>query len=430
MKKEILIMLAVTMLIVLTSAMADTMTVVSDTSVYVYGPIDDYAVIDSTDWGVLKSAVITWEHPSWPKITGATWISSADYTEEPAASTSWRLFEDVIEIPACATKIIGNISVTSDNAEKVYLNGDLIGSDGEVQDTSDDNHEWKTILNYELTELHAGTNTLQIIVRNYAGSSSPTSNPTGLIYKAEITYDADTDCDGVLDVDDMCFETLADVIKEDQSVNRWIWKDNSWETVTPDKKKGKGPDFTPTMDYTYGCSCTQILEKLVGKTGLDFGGHYKFGCSKSILEDWHNNEYFLETVNVPSDESVVTSSATIMSDETYVLKASGTYVYGTWAVPYVADAKCSYRAPGVLNPYPYPIWLSGDDLPSPYTNYLEVKVNGGVVNWGVTPGDCSPDNKYTMEYAGVDHLDFNIYDGGAIGDNDGSIPVSIFVKLW
>jgi len=38
--------------------------------------------------------------------------------------------------------------------------------------------------------LHAGTNELDIIVRNYAyNTDSPTVNPAGLIYKAEITYE-------------------------------------------------------------------------------------------------------------------------------------------------------------------------------------------------------------------------------------------------
>jgi len=172
-----------------TTAMADTKTIVSDTSVNVYGPLDHYAAIDSTDWGVSKSAVITWKHPSWPTITDATWISSADYTENPRPD-SWRLFSSLIELPSSAINIIGNISVTSDNAEEVYLNEVLIGSDGEVQGTAVDNQEWNTILNHSLTGLHAGTNELGIIVRNYAyNTDSPTVNPAGLIYKAEITYE-------------------------------------------------------------------------------------------------------------------------------------------------------------------------------------------------------------------------------------------------
>jgi len=172
-----------------TTAMADTKTIVSDTSVDVYGPLDHYATIDLPDWGASNSAVATWVHSSWPTITSATWISSAYDTENPRPD-SWRLFSGVIDLPLSAINITGSISVTSDNAEEVYLNGILVGSDGEVQGTAVDNQEWNTILNHSLTGLHAGTNELDIIVRNYAyNTDSSTINPAGLIYKAEITYE-------------------------------------------------------------------------------------------------------------------------------------------------------------------------------------------------------------------------------------------------
>ncbi|MEM0360124.1 MAG: putative metal-binding motif-containing protein [Candidatus Diapherotrites archaeon] len=202
--KKILGIMAIAVLLTAT-AMAATMTIVSDTDTLVYGPIDHYAEIDSTDWGTSNNAVVTWKHPLWPTIDGAYWISSAYYTED-AQNDSWRLFEREIVLPSCVTNLSGNIvSVTSDNAEEVYLNGALIGSDGKVQGPFVDNQEWNTILSYNLTGLQAGSNKLQFIVRNYAyPTTDPEVNPTGLIYKAEISYDevasvtcyADSDEDG------------------------------------------------------------------------------------------------------------------------------------------------------------------------------------------------------------------------------------------
>ncbi len=274
------------------TVIADTVTVVSDTSVSVYGPLNHYAAIDSSDWGTPVSAVVTWKHPSWPTITGATWISSAYYTEEPRPD-SWRLFSDVIELPSGASNILGNISITSDNAEEVYLNGTMIGSDGEVQGIAIDNQEWNTVLTYPLTGLQAGTNALKIIVRNYAyNTDSPTVNPTGLIYKVDVTYDInpDRDEDGVLDVNDKCLGTATDEPEVKLGVNRHVWSgvgDDYFTTLVPGKKGVKTEvDSQFSLSDTYGCSCEQILDELVEATELSFEGHYKYGCSKSIIEDW------------------------------------------------------------------------------------------------------------------------------------------------
>ena len=76
------------------------------------------------------------------------------------------------------------------------MNGVWVGSDGEVQGTFTDNQEWNSVLSYTLTGLQEGTNELKIIVRNYSGSNSQTGNPTGLIYKVDVTYDINSDFDG------------------------------------------------------------------------------------------------------------------------------------------------------------------------------------------------------------------------------------------
>ncbi len=194
--KKILLISLIASILLMGSVMAETITVVSDADEQVYGPLDHYAGISSSDWGTSVPAVLTWIHPDWPAIEGADWISNTYYIENTTVD-SWRLFEEVIEINPCATNLSGNvIMVTGDNTEEAYLNGVLIGSDGETQGAFVDNHEWDTVLSYNLTGLHPGTNTLQFIVRNYEleGSNSE-SNPTGLLYKTDITYDIDPECE-------------------------------------------------------------------------------------------------------------------------------------------------------------------------------------------------------------------------------------------
>lgn len=174
-------------------ARAGQMTLISEGgSATVYGPLNGYAELDGV-WGSGVDAVEAWKHPLWPLIpdSEAVWISNTEYIGDDDTSISddsWRLFEIPISLPENAGNIVGTAQVTSDNAEEVYVNGNLVGSDGEVQGAFLDNQEWNTILPYNLTGLQAGENTVSIIVRNYAGSSDREANPTGLLYQMDITW--------------------------------------------------------------------------------------------------------------------------------------------------------------------------------------------------------------------------------------------------
>jgi len=138
--------------------------------------------------GTPTPAVLTWVHPSWPAITGAQWISSANLTEDPDVN-SWRLFTRNIVIPSNAVNITGTITMmTADNAEEVYLNSIFIGSDGEVYGPFHDDQEWNTIETFSGLNLLPDTNTLEVMVRNFAWPGGVYANPTGLIYKMDYEY--------------------------------------------------------------------------------------------------------------------------------------------------------------------------------------------------------------------------------------------------
>ena len=119
-------------------------------------------------------------------------------------------------------------------------------------------------------------------------------------------YDADHD--GVPANIDKCKETAPTDDYLSIGVNRWIWDGNSWETT---KSKGTGPSFNPDMDYTYGCSCNQILNRMVTSTEESFEGHFKYGCSKSILEDWNRGNYHVGLIPFETLDVSGTSNATI-----------------------------------------------------------------------------------------------------------------------
>lgn len=70
--------------------------------------------------------------------------------------------------------------------------------------------------------------------------------------------------------------------------NRWMFDGIEWITGEI-PGKGKGPRKSFTIEDTYGCNCEQILDWLKENYPDEHGemeGHYKFGCSISIMEDF------------------------------------------------------------------------------------------------------------------------------------------------
>jgi hypothetical protein len=174
----------------------ESITIVSNAGDMVYGPTAGYYQInDFASWGVPKLAFETWMHSAWPWRTdpdGAKWISTSYLIGQDGGSipdSSWRWFHEEFVIPDNSEILSANLlSATADNAEEVYFNGILVGWDGEIQGDYHDDHEWATIKDYDIDPV-TGENTLDFIVRNYPGSTSPTDNPTGLIYKTTIDYE-------------------------------------------------------------------------------------------------------------------------------------------------------------------------------------------------------------------------------------------------
>lgn len=135
-------------------------------------------------------------------------------------------------------------------------------------------------------------------------------------------------------------------------------------------------------------------------------------------------EKHLETVVVPSDGSTVDSDNILKSGVNYILEASGTYIYWPAQLPDAgkADAKYSLRPEGNNNPGPGPQWVSGDDLAEPWTNFLEVLVDGLAVDWGL----FNPEHIYRLLLEGTDsQIAFRIVDS-YYGDNSGSLEVDIY----
>jgi hypothetical protein len=183
-------------LLVTASANGGSLTIVSDTSVTVYGPVYEYEGLGG-DWGDGKDAVPSFIHGLWPAPpAGVTWISTA-YCPEDAVKDSWRKYEKSFELCQGAYDTSGTVWVNSDNAEETYFNGSLVGTDGTMLGAPSGKRAWETVSTYTIAPV-AGTNTFAFISRNYSQPDGTcSSNPTALWFKTEIEYS----CPIIVDID-------------------------------------------------------------------------------------------------------------------------------------------------------------------------------------------------------------------------------------
>ncbi len=97
----------------------------------------------------------------------------------------------------------------------------------------------------------------------------------------------DTDNDGILDDEDLCLDTNipeVNVPSVKLGINRFALVNNdlTFDTVSSNGKKSY------TIANTKGCNCEQILT-FYKNQGENMEGHWNFGCSKSIIDEWINN---------------------------------------------------------------------------------------------------------------------------------------------
>jgi hypothetical protein len=157
--------------------------------------------------------VVTDKHSNWATIKDANWISNSKTRLTNGKFGSWRLFTRQFTLPIAAyyNKISAIIEIAADNAYAIWCNGEPVGDSG-ISGSTDGNgkvYDVDTVTwlsgpfpfqsptqkhNFTAT---AGVNKLQILVRNWPGDygvqyENGSPNPTGLIYKVTIDYNAGT----------------------------------------------------------------------------------------------------------------------------------------------------------------------------------------------------------------------------------------------
>ena len=146
-------------------------------------------------------------------------------------------------------------------------------------------------------------------------------------------------------------------------------------------------------------------------------GQYKYGCSKSILDEWISGYYPIQELSVPAKSSKGVNSTKLSSAEQYKLDASGVASAGDGIF---FDAKYSKR---FLN-YKWTDVVKGYESYGP--GLLDLQVNGASVDWGA----FNWWHKYSYTMPGTDSpATFRINDI-YYPNNYGSLNVQISVKLY
>lgn len=247
--------------------------------------------------------------------------------------------------------------------------------------------------------------------------------PQGRVYSYVAYYDNDLDDDGVLNESDRCPNTSEDSFwGVAWGTNRWqLESDYIWYQNGKKEKKTGEP-----ISYTYGCSGHQILTMLQEELGDVMKGHWKYGLSSSVLEDFHmdlndgvlDGRYLLESVAVDSSKTTNLSSLSYNLGLNLYLESQGMYSYG----PAMADTEWQMRSGN---------WISGDLVMGEWHHGLDVVINDEGFDWlGGPYAGPSATNVYTLNYTTTadGYLNFKVLDD-IYGDNVGSLTVKIYADI-
>jgi len=132
-----------------------------------------------------------------------------------------------------------------------------------------------------------------------------------------------------------------------------------------------------------------------------------------------------ETLYVPAQDAVVSTTGTLTAGRIYLVEASGTYRFGNWGEYGIADTEWAYRNDAWTdNPLLPHGWTKGEYTYSGAPNAvgLDLQIDSQNIEWG----SFNEDHLYkTIVIGDGTGLDFFIKDS-AYGDNEGGLDVEIY----
>jgi len=263
----------------------------------------------------------------------------------------------------------------------------------------------------------------------------------------EVSCDTfDNNCDGVVDqhvCNWFCVPTTEVPPTEGLGVNRHAvisgkgWSKDYFTTLSSKNVKGVTTFYQAqsifSLDDTNGCSCSQILTQLNKYNPEIYGnmeGHWKFGCSKGVMEEFTRlvvpEPIPVDTVTVlANDVDGMNSAVSFTTGDKLFIKSRGMYY---WTTGWAADTEWQNRA--TAGPWGPVGWISGNLTPAPWTHGLDLIINGIGYDWIGSYLGPADTNEYTLDYTvpASGTLNFKILDDN-YGDNSGSLTVNIYAII-
>lgn len=333
---------------------------------------------DGTDW---DPAVACWVHPSWPSITGATWIWRTEVTnpDEEYANVpegGW-YFQQKFTLPSNAYGITATAaSANGDNAYRIAINGQPLDPDGQGAMSKDgpDNQEWNDIKTHDIPDgaITTGDNYLQLRALNYFDSTHHPpgdypygdgyANPAGLSYKLTVDYKWDEPIWGTEKYvcqketawgNGLRFKDLSvwatyitlQCAPETRTVKGvWLATDYDWTPNTFDL------DVTPTLDLDDKLILQRVTGQGEGAYNLPStppapGNNHRVWWDRDGVDPWQNGE----TANTGGIYQVeIHLSATSATTGTAYLKINGLWqgfeTDGNWGTIELTPAGMTFEA--------------------------------------------------------------------------------------
>ena len=141
--------------------------------------------LDGVKW---SPSVLAWVHSAWPPLTDASWVWKSEYVtpQEAADGSKIVTFRRKFVLPQGMATTRADLRVAADNAYEVSLNGKILGHNGTLDASANDDEVFKNVGEYPV-DVQPGENELVIRAINYHWQygANPTAkdNPAGVVFR-------------------------------------------------------------------------------------------------------------------------------------------------------------------------------------------------------------------------------------------------------